>query len=95
MTWHQNVVSGSAKSCRLRQKKVLQYWSLYSGCKYEKPDPAKRVTKLRSLRNYIVFDETEQVVKAHHRLSQKRYAFYIINYVKSVYYVDHFYDCLH
>ncbi len=34
----------------------------YTGCRYEKSDPAKRVTKLRSTRNYIIYDDPEQVV---------------------------------
>jgi hypothetical protein len=35
----------------------------YSACKYETLDPKKRVTKLRSLRNYIIYDDPEQVVQ--------------------------------
>jgi hypothetical protein len=35
----------------------------FSPCKYEKTDPRKRVVKLRSTRNFIVYDDPEQVVK--------------------------------
>ena len=49
---------GRGPQVRFQLTQTIQY----SACKFEKPDPNKRVSKFRSLRNYIVYDDPEQVV---------------------------------